>query len=365
MMMMKRRRTGVAFIGCGQVAGLHAHALQQAGVEGYLVGVWSGVPADEGRALEQEVVSASGERFRVGDRARELGFDRVFASLEELLQEESVELVYVLTPLDSHVALARKCLEAGKHVLVEKPVSKSAREIRSLARFAARKRLVCVPGHNYVYDDGVRRLQNRIQVGQLGKVVQIAIFYNIAHDHEFVQSRTPGVVREIMTHHAYLCLFLLNKRESGMNDAKVLPTRVSMLTSSSVPGADKCETACALFEFCNGTIGLLQASFANDDHSAEPWSFYIKVLGTEGSARYSYNDCVVNKPAGLHSHTYTTYVSSMESQTQCLINECVRQNAAPLSSLEDAAVAAEILDACEQSNRENRHVSLERHNAHL
>src|SRR5262245_49050074 len=76
---------------------------------------------------------------------------RVFGSLEELLADDEVEAVFVLSPTRLHVEHAEAALRAGKHVLVEKPVSRDAAAVTRLVRLAARKRLVCIPGHNYAY----------------------------------------------------------------------------------------------------------------------------------------------------------------------------------------------------------------------
>src|SRR5579884_2505868 len=121
------RRRGVGFIGVGAVAELHRQALEGSRA-GRLVAVWGPAPSDRERAR------AWGVRLRRGPR--------------ELVEDPEVEAVFVLSPLETHRELTLLALEAGKPVLVEKPVAASAAEVLELERRAAELGVPCVPGHN-------------------------------------------------------------------------------------------------------------------------------------------------------------------------------------------------------------------------
>ncbi len=101
-----------------------------------------------------------------------------------------------------------------------------------------------------------------------------------------------------------------------------------------------------------------QANFAADDHSSEPWSAMVKVIGTKGSARYSYNDWVINEPAAIHSHTYVPYPFTIEAECAFFVEQCVRRRRAPLSTIGDAIVCQQVIDAVEMSIAEARHVRI-------
>ena len=111
-----------------------------------------------------------------------------------------------------------------------------------------------------------------------------------------------------------------------------------------------------MYQMASGAVSLLQTSFANDDHGADPWSFYIKVLGTQGSARYSYNDFVDSRPHIVHSHSYQAYQYTVQNLTRHFVQECIGKGEPPLSSVADAATALRILDAAERSAAEGVHV---------
>ena len=90
---------------------------------------------------------------RAKQRAAEFGCKN-YATPEELVNDPAIDAVFVLTNLETHLEYTKLALEAGKHVLVEKPVGVSVGEIEQMKKLADAKKLVCMPGHNYVYEAG-------------------------------------------------------------------------------------------------------------------------------------------------------------------------------------------------------------------
>jgi len=96
---------------------------------------------------------------------------RVTGSFEEMLTDESLDAVIVATPVPTHYALAKQALEAGKHVLVEKPPAMRAAEMDELVALAAREDRVLMPGHLLLYHPGVVKLKELIEADELGEVL--------------------------------------------------------------------------------------------------------------------------------------------------------------------------------------------------
>ncbi len=96
---------------------------------------------------------------------------QVTASFEEMLADDAVEAVVIATPVPTHYALAHAALEAGKHVLVEKPPAMRAAEMDELVTLAAAKSLVLMPGHLLLYHPGVLKLKELVDAGELGEVL--------------------------------------------------------------------------------------------------------------------------------------------------------------------------------------------------
>jgi predicted dehydrogenase len=95
-------------------------------------------------------------------------------SYAELVEDPSIEGIAIATPVSSHFGLAREALEAGKHVLVEKPMAASSHEAAELVALAERRGLVLMPGHTFLYSPPVNVVCDLVQSGELGEVYFIS-----------------------------------------------------------------------------------------------------------------------------------------------------------------------------------------------
>jgi predicted dehydrogenase len=110
----------------------------------------------------------SGEsRERVGAR---FPTARMTADFDDLLADDGLDAVVVATPVTTHFELAKRALEAGKHVLVEKPPALTAVEAEELFATAEEQDRVLMPGHLLLYHPGIARLKQVIESGELGEV---------------------------------------------------------------------------------------------------------------------------------------------------------------------------------------------------
>jgi predicted dehydrogenase len=96
---------------------------------------------------------------------------RATEQFEEMLADETLEAVVIATPVPTHYELAKQALEAGKHVLVEKPPAMRAAEMDELVALAGNRNLVLMPGHLLLYHPGVQKLKELIDGGVLGEVL--------------------------------------------------------------------------------------------------------------------------------------------------------------------------------------------------
>jgi predicted dehydrogenase len=95
---------------------------------------------------------------------------RLTADFDDLLGSD-VDAVVVATPVPTHYELAKRALEAGKHVLVEKPPAMRSAEIDELVTLAEARDLVLMPGHLLLYHPGILKLKDLIDAGELGEVL--------------------------------------------------------------------------------------------------------------------------------------------------------------------------------------------------
>jgi predicted dehydrogenase len=94
--------------------------------------------------------------------------------VDELLRDPELEAIIVATPIGTHFDLARRALDAGKHVFVEKPLAASLAEGVELVERGAAERLVVMPGHTFLYSPPVTAIRELIESGELGEVYFIS-----------------------------------------------------------------------------------------------------------------------------------------------------------------------------------------------
>ncbi len=99
---------------------------------------------------------------------------RCTTELDEVLVADDVDAIAIATPVSTHFPLAKRALEAGKHVFVEKPLAGSTAEAVALAELAASRQLVLMPGHTFVYSPPVRAIRALIESGDLGDIYFIS-----------------------------------------------------------------------------------------------------------------------------------------------------------------------------------------------
>jgi predicted dehydrogenase len=95
---------------------------------------------------------------------------QVADNVNQIFQDPEIKGVVIATPVATHFDLAVKALEAGKHILVEKPLATSVAEVEEMGRLAEKKHLVVMVGHTFLYNAAVRYVKKLIDSGEIGHV---------------------------------------------------------------------------------------------------------------------------------------------------------------------------------------------------
>ncbi len=317
--MKNGNKIGVGFIGAGEISLLQAKAVKaHEGAE--LIGLWNRTESNAIRRAEEE------------------GCKR-YLTVPELLEDPDIDLVFVLTNLETHFEYAKMAMEAGKDVLVEKPICASVEQGKALKDVADRTGKLCMPGHNMIHEQSLERAKRLIDEKAIGDVVSCYVLYNIHHAHDR-SSTLPGVLRHLMTHNLYTMIYLVGR-----------PKRVTALKANRNHPLqpEKEDIGMVLLELDNGGIAHLCMSFAADDKSGSPWSWMVKVIGTHGTTQYSYNDWVESKAGISHSVTYTAYQETITNEVRYLIDKVISGKKDLISGIDDAIWAQRAMDAALES----------------
>lgn len=113
------------------------------------------------------------DKKRVDKVAGSYPWAKSFTSVEEMLSATKPEIVAVCTPVASHYPLVKTCLEAGTHVLCEKPLASSVKESEELVALAQRKERKLFVDHTFTYVGAVRLIRDLYKNGSLGDLFYI------------------------------------------------------------------------------------------------------------------------------------------------------------------------------------------------
>jgi predicted dehydrogenase len=135
-----------------------------------------------------EVVAvASRDAVRAESYAREHGIERAHGSYEALLEDPEVEAVYISIPNSMHVDWSIRALEAGKHVLCEKPLSRHPVEVERAFDTADRVRRILMEAFMYRHNPQTKRLRELVNEGEIGRLRLIRAVFS------FPLSDSPNV----------------------------------------------------------------------------------------------------------------------------------------------------------------------------
>jgi len=141
-------KPGIAIVGTGMIGAVHRRAALLAGAD------------------IRGVAASSPQRAR--DVAQAWGVPRAYRDIEEVVADPQVQVVHVCTPNHLHRPMAQAALEAGKHVVCEKPLATTLEDARALAALATANALVATVPFVYRYHPVVREARARIAHGELG-----------------------------------------------------------------------------------------------------------------------------------------------------------------------------------------------------
>ena len=88
----------------------------------------------------------------------------------DLLDDKDIEAIIISTPVDTHYDLTIKALNAGKHVLVEKPMATKVEQVKKINELAKKNNLIAMVGHTFLYNKAVRYVKKLIDSGDLGEI---------------------------------------------------------------------------------------------------------------------------------------------------------------------------------------------------
>lgn len=248
-----------AIVGCGRVAAAHADAF------GHLLGTRTMYAVDSN--LDRAVALAT--RF---------GFEHVTDAYEEVLRSNEVGSISLAVPHDLHASMAIQAIEAGKHVLVEKPFVLTLAEGRRVIEAAATHGVVVLPVSQHRFDSVVVLVRELIDSGALGTIAVVRGHLECVRETSYyTESAWRGSLRReggsVLINQAYHIVDLLLWL---VGDVQRVSAEIRTLALHGIIETE--DTVSASLAFSNGAVGVLSITGA----AGQRWGSYIEVAGTGG-----------------------------------------------------------------------------------
>jgi len=147
------------------------------------IGMVKVIPAMQRGQFSEVTAISSRDREKAEAAARSLGIPKAYGSYEALLDDPDIDAVYIPTPNHLHVPWSIRAIQAGKHLLVEKPVALDAAEAVTLQREAARHpRIKVMEAFMYRFHPQWVRAKALVDEGQIGELRTIQTFFSYYGD---------------------------------------------------------------------------------------------------------------------------------------------------------------------------------------
>ncbi|MFC1979431.1 Gfo/Idh/MocA family protein [Chloroflexota bacterium] len=152
--------------------------------------------------------------------AIKFNIDRYYSDFSKMLLNEKVDLVDICTPPQTHLSLSTQVIEAGHHVLIEKPMALSVKEADEMAMAAKKNRVELSVVHNELFLPVVMRARSMVSEKVIGDLVGISITDSIPRDNAMLLNREHwchklpgGIFGEMLPHPLYLATAFLGRLE--------------------------------------------------------------------------------------------------------------------------------------------------------
>jgi xylose dehydrogenase (NAD/NADP) len=290
---------------------------------------------------------ASRDHARAEEYAREWEIPRAYGSYDALLADPEIEAVYISLPNTLHCEWSIRAVEAGKHVLCEKPLSRRAEEVEAAFDAAERAGRSLMEAFMYRHNPQTKRLQELVAGGAIGELRVIrSVFSYALYDEQNIRLKTDvegGALMDVGCYDVSASRLFGGEPERAYGEAWFGPT-----------GTDW--TFAGTLRFPNDVLALFHCGTALVEHDE------LELVGSDGSLFvddpwHCNNPGIELRRGGDVGRIPVTYADSYRLELENL-SDAIRGEATPLLGRDDAVAQARALGALYESATSRQPVSL-------
>lgn len=283
------------------------------------------------------------------------------SNVEEVLDNKDIQAVVIATPLATHFQIARKALEAKKHIYIEKPITSCSKEAKELINIARRARRYLMVGHLLKYHPAVAKLKELIRSKELGEVYYIysqrvnlgkirqhenalwsfaphdisVILYFLEEDPETVNAIGESYLQKGIEDVVFVTLRFKDKKIAHIQLSWLDPHKIRKVT----------------------IVGSKKMAVFDDMETIEKIKIYDKGAILPGQF-LSYTETIVLREGDIYI-PYLKMEEPLKIECQHFL-DCIQKGRKPLTDGEDGLRVARVLEAAQKSlKNQGRLVRLE------
>ena len=259
----------------------------------------------------QAVAVASRTVKKAAEFAGRYGVKKYYANYHKLFEDPEVDIVYIATPHDSHAGLSIAAMDAGKHVLCEKPLAVNRQQVESMVEAARQNNVFLMEALWSKFNPTIRECLHLVENGAIGSVNYVNAdftFYRQDKDSSRMLNMqlAGGSLLDMGVYPVFLAYTIFGKPEQILATARFHSTGADIQTS-------------AILKFQNGIANVMSGFASQSDMKA-------KIYGTKGS--------IIIDPYWHEAQGYTLIMNEGKAERQVLptkgkgftyeIEECIR-----------------------------------------
>ena len=271
----------------------------------------------------------------------------------DILNSTEIDAVAVITPVSTHFELAKKALENGKHVFVEKPFTATAAQAEELIGLAEQKKLTIMVDHTFLFTGAVKKIKQHIEKKTLGELY----YYDSVRVNLGLFQHDVNVIWDLAAHDFAIMDHLVEER----------PVAVSACGKAHV--SDMEDTAFVTLQFNNNMIAHFNLNWLspikvrttriggekkmlvwNDLEADEKIKIYDK--GVEVKSKEATYKMLVNYRSGDMYAPRVEQIEALRMETEYFV-QCVNNSETPINDGHAGLRVVRMLEACSQSLKMN------------
>lgn len=284
---------------------------------------------------------------RLKEIADKFGAAKSYTDYKDLLADNDIDVVNIVTHYTDHHQITIDALKAGKHVFLEKPMAGTVKECEDIVNAAKSAKGSFMVGHICRFDPRIAAAKQAISDGKIGPIVYMHATRNLS---SLIGDQVLDKISALTgdgIHDTDLMLWFTSSK-----------IKTVYAQDMNVSGHKFADVSSAMYRFENGATGVIESIWALPENTPFQIDARFEIIGTEGAI---YIDCgnagvTINDKAGIHKPD-TVYWPDMHSRSEGALRieltyftDCLRQGKVPdVITPEESKLAVEVICAAEES----------------